>query len=138
MASKGSKSPRRTEEDLYTRVLRVKRRDILRELPDTKELLKDARLEKMFTRFEKGEITSQKTPTENAEKLVRALEFKGYESYNIFVSVLREYRPSLAEKLVVAGEEIRADLGSSNNNGNTGPSSSSLGNQVCVCRNACH
>ena len=43
---------------------------------------------------------------DNAEKIIRILEFKGYDSYKTFLSVLREYRPSLADKLTIAGEEL--------------------------------
>ena len=102
-------SPRRSKsiEDLYTRILRVKRKQILMELPDTKELLKDARLEKIFTRSEKIEMVSQRTQSDNAEKMIRALEFKGYDSYKIFIAVLEDYRPSLAHKLSTAAEEIQ-------------------------------
>ena len=113
-----SKSPKAME-DLYTRVLRVKRQQILLELPDTRELLKDARLVKMFTSFEKSEMTSQDTPSERADKMVRALEFKGYDSYKTFLLVLRDYRPSLANKLTNAGDELLRM-----NSGEDGPGSS--------------
>ena len=121
-------SPRRSKsiEDLYTRVLRVKRKQILIELPDTKEMLKDTRLVKIFTKSEKIEMTSQKTQSDNAEKMIRALEFKGYDSYKIFLAVLQDYRPSLAHKLSSAGEELlRMNSGgeSANSNDDIRPSS---------------
>ena len=109
-------------EDLYTRVLRVKRRQIITELPDTKELLKDSRLARLFTDSEQGEVTCQKTPMDNAEKMIRILEFKGYDSYKTFLSVLKDYRPSLADKLTIAGDELlRMNSGSGENMNNLGP-----------------
>ena len=93
-------------EATYLRVLRVKRQLIHRELPDTKGLLQDSRLYHLFTPFERNEIISQYTPTECAEKMIQALECKGYKSYETFILVLQEFRPSLAQKLTTAGEEV--------------------------------
>lgn len=102
--------PRRckSKEELYSKVLRVKRKDILAELPDTAVILNDPRLEKIFTQFEKIESTSQKSSSDNADKLIQVVESKGYDAYKIFISVLKEYRPSLADKLTaaLAAEEL--------------------------------
>lgn len=100
--------PRRckSKEELYNKVLRVKRKEILAELPDTTVILNDSRLEKLFTGFEKIESISQKSPSDNAEKLIQVLESKGYDAYRTFITVLMDYRPSLADKLTAAGEEL--------------------------------
>ena len=93
-------------EATYLRVLRVKRQLIYKELPDTKALLQDSRLYHLFTPFERNKIISQYTPTECAEEMIQALECKGYESYETFILVLQEFRPSLAQKLMTAREEV--------------------------------
>ena len=93
-------------EATYLHVLRVKRQLIHRELPDTEALLQDSRLYHLFTPFERNKIISQYTPTECAEEMIQALECKGYESYETFILVLQEFRPSLAQKLMTAEEEV--------------------------------
>ena len=79
---------------------------------------------RLFTDSERSEVTCQRTPMDNAEKMIRLLEFKGYNSYKTFISVLMEYRPSLANKLHTTGEELlrtNSTAGSGENMNNLRP-----------------
>ena len=84
----------------YLKMLRKKRRDIYKELPDTKMLLEHSLLKNVFTTHEKSTIIdSDITQSDRAENFIRALERKDVHKYYKFLAVLDECKPSLAEKL---------------------------------------
>lgn len=88
-----------SKDNLYKAVLRTKRKCILEETPEAKDLLADSRLLNLFTKYEREEILRERTPLARAEKLITIVEWKGEEAYRTFVQVVKEYRPSLAKKL---------------------------------------
>jgi hypothetical protein len=85
--------------DVYETVLRVKLRTIIEELPDTNDLLKDPRISRIFSDNEKAEISRQPVISDRIVKFVDIIKCKGPEAYDTLVATLRDYRPSLADKL---------------------------------------
>ena len=88
-----------SRKEMHRVVLRSKRELILEQSPEPRDLLADPRLSSLFTKYEREEILRERTPLARVEKLISVIEWKGAEAYGIFVSVLREYRPSLVEKM---------------------------------------
>lgn len=101
MAS-GSESPK------FVRVLRRMRPVLSRELPDVAMLLKRPELKPHFTVYESSTILSQSLPSQRAEKLIQILEFKSYDVYQKFVSVIKELRTDLAIRLEGMEREVSA------------------------------
>ena len=90
----------------YRHVLRRQWSNLIRDLPEASDLLSDPVLAPLFTRYEKEEIRGSYSAAERSEKFVKAIERKGEDVYRAFVTVLREYRPSLADSLIRSAEEI--------------------------------
>ena len=86
-------------------VLRNKRAVLLRELPEVKDLLRDSRLSPLFTHYERGEVCGSGLPTERAEKFIRGIEIRGGPAYALFITVLKDFRPSLVKKLNECAKE---------------------------------
>ena len=103
------KDPENEKDTTYLKVLRKERKLIQRELPDTRVVLEHPLMKNVLTSFEITEIASMEssTPSDRAEKLIKALECKGVEQYATFLKVLKQYRPSLAEKLKQCADKFR-------------------------------
>lgn len=90
----------------YRHVLRRQWSNLIRDLPEASDLLSDPILAPLFTRSEKEEIRGPQSPVDRSVRFVKAIERKGEDVYRAFVTVLREYRPSLADSLIRSAEEI--------------------------------
>lgn len=99
MAS-GSETPK------FVRVLRRMRPVLTRELPKVSVLLKRPELKPYFTTYESNAILSQNLPSQRAEKFIEVLEFKTYDVYQKFLSVLKELRTDLAVRLEGTEREV--------------------------------
>ena len=80
-------------------VLRRKRGLLLRELPDVNHLVGNSKLSPLFTHYELGEVCGSGAPRDRAEKFIRAIENRGGNAYTLFISVLKDFKPSLVYKL---------------------------------------
>lgn len=96
----------------YQKALKHNRVFLLREFPDVATLLSTAHLKPCFTQYEKSQILASAVPSERAAKLLDAVEAKGYELYEKFVTALRPLKPALASALETTEREVR-DSGSS-------------------------
>ena len=107
----------------YKKALKGNRILLLRELPDAETLLSTQYLKPCFTRYEKDEILACSAPSERAAKLLDAIEVKGYEVYEKFVTALRPFKPGLASTLEKTEREIRDSSAASSpcSNGSSGP-----------------
>ena len=101
MAS-GSESPK------FVRALRRMRPILTRELPDVAVLLKRPELKHHFTGYEISTILSHSLPSQRAEKFIEVLEFKSYDVYQTFTSVLKVLRTDLAVRLEGVEREVSA------------------------------
>ena len=90
----------------YRHVLRRQWSNLIRDLPEASDLLSDPILTPLFTQYEHEEIRCPHSAAERSEKFVKAIERKGEDVYRAFVTVLREYRPSLADNLIRSAEEV--------------------------------
>ena len=80
-------------------VLRRKRGLLLRELSDVKPLVGNSKLSPLFTHYEREEVCGSGAPRDRAEKFITAIENRGGSAYKRFISVLKDFKPSLAHKL---------------------------------------
>lgn len=94
------------ENPKYLRVLRRMRPVLTRELPDTAVLLKRPELKPHFTAYEENSVLTQSLPSHRAEKFIEIMEFKSYDVYQKFVSVLRSLRTDLAIRLEGMEREV--------------------------------
>ena len=88
----------------YRHVIRRQWSNLVREMPEARDFLSDPVLTHLFTEYEHSEISSAPSAKDRSEKLVRAVERKGEDVYRAFLSVLKKYRPSLANKLTQTAE----------------------------------
>ena len=91
----------------YKRSLRNNRVLLLRELPDAETLVSAERFKPSLTLYEKREILSFTVPSDRVAKLLDVVEGKNYETYERFLTVLRQLKPSLASTLEATEREIR-------------------------------
>ena len=81
-------------------VLRRKCGVLWRELhvPETKYLIGDSRFP-LLTHYECEEVCGSAAPREQAEKLIRAIEIRGFSAYTLFITVLKDFKPLLVNEL---------------------------------------
>ena len=92
----------------YIRALRRMRPVLTREMPDVALLLERPELKPHFTGYEVKTILSPSLPSQRAEQFVEILEFKSYDVYQTFVTVLKALRTDLAVRLEGMEREVSA------------------------------
>ena len=107
----------------YKKSLRNNRVLLLRDLPDVKTLLSTEHLKPCFTHYEKSQILAPRVPSDQAAKLLDAVEAKDYEVYERLLAAVRPLKADLASTLERTEREIRDSSAASSpcSNGSSAP-----------------